>query len=390
MAEEGTFCINADVIKKAGANVNATAITEAYTNVFIKQAEGRIMVAARADLKSGYAALNFEFKELLKEATSNLAAIYTIQFDMSGFTSRIEAEDMINILLFNFRESMKIISDQKAITYSDIENGIIQGITVEEIDGTPSIPQVNKFKFTNGTVTDDGNNTVTVALSASSGDVVGPASAVDSNIALFDGVTGKLIKDGLKSLSDFMEDLVNDTTPQLGGNLDIQAFNIEGAVAADLVKLSELTATSIELNYVDGVTSAIQTQLNSKLENISEDSTPQLGGELDCLANSIGFTQQSGTGDGTTTIDWGNGNKYQFTFGAQNDTFTFTAPAKPGNFLLKMIQDSTGSRTATWPASIKWVGGSAPTLSTAANSVDIISFYYDGTNYYGIGSLDFS
>lgn len=126
------------------------------------------------------------------------------------------------------------------------------------------------------------------------------------------------------------------------------------------------------------------------LSNISEDTTPELGGEMDCGANTIGFTQQTATGDGSTTIDWKLGNKFKFTFGAQNDTFTFTAPSNPCNILLMLVQDGTGSRTATWPGTVKWPGGSAPTLTTGANSIDIIAFYYDGTNYYGVESLDFS
>ena len=55
-----------------------------------------------------------------------------------------------------------------------------------------------------------------------------------------------------------------------------------------------------------------------------------------------------------------------------------------------MVQDGTGSRTATWPASVKWPSGTAPTLTTTASSVDIVSFYYDGTNYYGQAGLNFS
>ena len=199
-------------------------------------------------------------------------------------------------------------------------------------------------------------------------------------------------------------DIVEDVTPQLGGNLDIQAFNIEGAVAADFVKLNAITSSAAELNvldgipgtltftelgYVDGVTSAIQTQINTKLANISEDTTPELGGELDCGAHSIGFTQQSTTGDGTTTIDWKLGNKFKHTFGAQNETFTFTAPSNPCNILLMLIQDGGGSRTVTWPGTVKWPSATAPTLSTGSGDIDIVSFYYDGTNYYGNSSLDF-
>jgi hypothetical protein len=73
-----------------------------------------------------------------------------------------------------------------------------------------------------------------------------------------------------------------------------------------------------------------------------------------------------------------------------NCTFTFTAPPGPGNFLLKVIQDATGSRLATWPASVRWAGGVAPTLTTTATAIDIMSFYYDGTNYYGVGAFNFA
>jgi len=124
---------------------------------------------------------------------------------------------------------------------------------------------------------------------------------------------------------------------------------------------------------------------------VVDDTTPELGGELDAGSNSIGFTAQTATGDGTTTIDWGFGNKFNFQFGAFNETFTFTDPAKPGNFVLKLVQDSVGSRTVTFPASVKFSGGTAPTLTTTATTgTDIISFYFDGTDYFAASILDFS
>jgi len=126
------------------------------------------------------------------------------------------------------------------------------------------------------------------------------------------------------------------------------------------------------------------------LSNIVEDTTPELGGELDCGAHSIGFTAQSATGDGTTTIDWGAGNVFNFQFqDTLSETFTFTAPSNPGVFVLKLSQ-GLGGELATWPASVKWPGGTAPTLSTGSGNVDIVRFYYDGTNYYGTYDLNFS
>jgi hypothetical protein len=89
----------------------------------------------------------------------------------------------------------------------------------------------------------------------------------------------------------------------------------------------------------------------------------------------------------TTAINWTSGNLQSRTLVA-NETFTFTAPSGPTTLILKLIQDATGSRTATWPATVKWAGGTAPTLTTAANAVDIVSLFYDGTNYHGAIILD--
>lgn len=58
--------------------------------------------------------------------------------------------------------------------------------------------------------------------------------------------------------------VVDDPAPALGGPLDPNGFTVGDATAADLTKLNQLTATSTELNFVDGVTSAIQTQIDGK------------------------------------------------------------------------------------------------------------------------------
>lgn len=94
----------------------------------------------------------------------------------------------------------------------------------------------------------------------------------------------------------------------------------------------------------------------------------------------------SGTAD---TINWTVGNKQKSTL-TDNCTFTFTEPAGPCNLILKLIQDATGGRTVTWPADVNWPSGTPPTLSTGANAIDIVALYYDGTNFYGMASLDFS
>ena len=113
MADTGIFCTTAEVERKAGANVSAVSKAEAYTNDYVTQAESLINSIARYNFSDNYAALNADTKGILKEVASDLAAIYAIQYDMSGFTSRVEAEDMINILRDAALRGLSILRDKK-------------------------------------------------------------------------------------------------------------------------------------------------------------------------------------------------------------------------------------------------------------------------------------
>jgi hypothetical protein len=71
----------------------------------------------------------------------------------------------------------------------------------------------------------------------------------------------------------------------------------------------------------------------------------------------------------------------------ENTTYTFSNPPASGTgyiITLKIVQNST-PRTITWPASVKWVAASPPTLSTGSGDVDVFAFFtHDaGTNWYG-------
>lgn len=66
-----------------------------------------------------------------------------------------------------------------------------------------------------------------------------------------------------------------------------------------------------------------------------------------------------------------------------NCTFTFPTAVSGQSFTLLLKQDATGSRTATWPAAVKWPGGTAPTITSTASKLDKYVFTSDGTNWYG-------
>lgn len=95
-----------------------------------------------------------------------------------------------------------------------------------------------------------------------------------------------------------------------------------------------------------------------------------------------------GTGDGTDDIDWAtNGLRQRITLGA-NTTFTFTAPPGHCNLLLKVIKPGT-EYTVAWPASVEWGDDGAPDMS-GINRTHIVTFYWDGFNYYGAYKLGFT
>lgn len=73
-----------------------------------------------------------------------------------------------------------------------------------------------------------------------------------------------------------------------------------------------------------------------------------------------------------------------------NCTFTMPTATAGKSFILILTQDGTGSRTATF-TSVKFPGGTAPTLTTTATTgVDIISFVANGTSWFGSAAQAFA
>lgn len=62
---------------------------------------------------------------------------------------------------------------------------------------------------------------------------------------------------------------------------------------------------------------------------------------------------------------------------------TFTAPTLNASFQLTLTQDATGSRTATWPATMLFAGGSK-TLTTTAAAIDEVDAVWSPTVAAGV------
>jgi hypothetical protein len=149
------------------------------------------------------------------------------------------------------------------------------------------------------------------------GDVVGPASSVDGDVVLFDGTTGKLIKDSGVAFTDVMQKSVYDT--DLDGIVDtaekimLEVINKTGATIPKgkivYIKSSSSSATHPEILLADNTSEATSTKtLGAVYQDIADSTTGFIvtNGQvhnLNTSAYSIGDKLWLGTsGDVTTTV----------------------------------------------------------------------------------------
>ena len=91
-------------------------------------------------------------------------------------------------------------------------------------------------------------------------------------------------------------------------------------------------------------------------------------------ASESAITTQAATAGGTTTLDMNTTDNWIITMGG-NTTIGDPSNEKVGQTgSIWLVQDGTGSRTAAWNSAFKWVGGTAPTLTTTASAIDRIDY----------------
>lgn len=134
------------------------------------------------------------------------------------------------------------------------------------------------------------------------------------------------------------------------------------------------------------ISSAMQTALDAKPNEMKDDTTPELGGELNCGEHSIVFgVKDNGNSGAAKTIDWRLSNIQKIVL-TGNCTLTFTAPSNGAGLTLLVTQDATGGRDITLPGTCK-VLGTAPTFTDGGASKSmILSFRLIGSTYWYQGS----
>ena len=117
MADAGVFAEDADILLRVGTGASATVKAAGWFDTIILDVEAVINCATRYNWSDAFGSLSGDVSGILTDTAACLAAIEGIAWDMSGFTSRIEAEDMINVLRDIALRNISILRDKKVQTF---------------------------------------------------------------------------------------------------------------------------------------------------------------------------------------------------------------------------------------------------------------------------------
>ena len=192
--------------------------------------------------------------------------------------------------------------------------------------------------------------------------------------------------------SSVVADLVNDTSPQLGGNLDTNSHNIaiddaHGILDENSNEQLIFQTTASAVNYLEVTNSA--TSNNPSISATGSDTN--VGIEFSTKGtgaikfNDLAYIPQQALTSSSNAIAWdtqAKPNAYHLT----TESTTFSAPTNPveGAFICVEI-NYNGSHTIAFNTVFEFAGSTAPTFTSADGKTDILVFKYNGAIWQEVG-----
>jgi len=295
------------------------------------------------DITPGTAAVN---KAVVLDGSKNIATIGTIG------SGAITSSGVVSATGFTIGNASIVEVDLEQI--EDITAGTAAASKALVLDASANITGIGTIG--SGAVTSSG-------LVTGTGFTAGNAVLAEAELELLDDLTAGTAIASKVVTTDASIDTTGQRNLTITGELDADSLDIAGI--ADIAGATDLHGT-LDMNSQD----------------------------IDNIKSATFITEVANGNTGTAmTIDWGAGQKQSVVLNG-NCAFTFTAPDGPCNLILKITHAAnTTTYTPTWAGgstNVDWPAATAPTFTQTSGSVDMVSFYFDGSTYYGQGSLAFA
>jgi len=187
-------------------------------------------------------------------------------------------------------------------------------------------------------------------------------------------------------------DIVNDTSPQLGGNLDTNSHNIgiddaHGILDENSNEQLIFQTTASAVNYLEVTNSA--TSNNPSISATGSDTN--VGIEFSTKGtgaikfNDLAYIPQQALTSSSNAVAWdtqAKPNAYHLT----TENTTFSAPTNPveGAFICVEI-NYNGSHTIAFNTVFEFAASTAPTFTSSDGKTDILVFKYNGAIWQEVG-----
>lgn len=185
--------------------------------------------------------------------------------------------------------------------------------------------------------------------------------------------------------------IINEDTNQ------IQLYVNEG-IPGNITADNTVTLTNKTISYSNNTLTGVQPSLVSgtNIKTVGGVSllgsgnvpilTTNIGNEAVTNVKTISFTGEGvlNNTSGAISVNWAAAQNYRQVEPTGSITYTFTAPPGPCHLQLRIESDGTSAaQTFVWPTTVKWL---LFTWTAITNKGAIINFWYDGINYWAMGS----
>ena len=93
----------------SGGLVFGSAPDQYVVDDWIQEGEAYLSNLVKFDIVANWASLNSTYRLMFTEWITRYAAIEVIKYNMNGYTSRVEAEDLINVHIFRMEQIQKLL-----------------------------------------------------------------------------------------------------------------------------------------------------------------------------------------------------------------------------------------------------------------------------------------